>query len=357
MNSVLRAVKRNTSASGLGFAGTTGLVASGLTDIASNLGPFLSWFVVIAALTAAALALLIGRHEKTVSGESEDPPLLRAYCHTFVVLLGSLFGSIVLMTSGLFTDNSQGSNLLAVLHEIQSRVEDVDQRVGEVQEGVQGLGETVMLRDLSGRSGTGKIGEKAMFDVSLANNRLLNGATCRLRLPEEWQDLVKVEDDSCARFTVQLPTSPVLDANGQSRGDIVSIPFELDVVDADGAVIASYSESYPLYNNYGTISIVLDPPGNRFKIDETRKIHVDVGGAELPDAVECEWTLFEPVSIESTSKNGCSGILSTAVDKDSYVYKRLTDEGEIRDEIYVQLNSTADFSMLGNSTLSFAVRL
>jgi hypothetical protein len=101
---------------------------------------------------------------------------------------------------------------------------------------------------------------------------------------------------------------------------------------------------------------VLDPPGNRFQINEERDIRVDVGGAELPDTVECEWTVFEPVSIEPASDNGCVATLSTAVDPDAYVMKRLRDEGEIRDDIYVQLNSAADFSMLGNATLGFVVR-
>jgi len=356
MKSVLRAVIRNTSASGLGFAGTTGLVASGLTDIASSLGPFLSWFVAIAAAAALVLAFLIARHEKRPDKGPSDPPSIRAYCHAMVILLGSLFGSGVLIATGLLTGNSKGSNLFALVNELQSSVEHVEQQVGEVQEGVQGLGESVMLRDKSGRSGTGKIGDKAIFEVSLANNRLMNGARCRLTLPDDWQDLMTVENDSCASFTVQLPTSPVLDASGKSRGDIVAIPFDLDVVDSGGNVIASYSDSYPLYNNYGSIGIVLDPPGNRFQINEEREIRVDIGGAELPDTVECEWTVFEPVTIETVSDNGCVGRLSTAVDPDSYVYKRLVDEGEIRDDIYVQLNSAADFAMLGNSTLGFVVR-
>ena len=356
MKSIFRAVSRNTSAAGLGFAGTGGLVASGLTDIASSLGPFLTWFIVIAAVSAVVLAVLISRHERQASAETKDPASVRAYCHTFVILLGSLFGSAVLLVTGLLTGNSDGSNLLALVNDVKSSVEHVEQQVGEVQEGVQGLGESVMFRDISGRSGTGKIGEKAMFAVSLANNRLTDGATCRLTVPDDWRDLIDVEDDSCSNLTVRLPTSPVLDASGASRGEIVPIPFELEIVGSDGQSIASYSDTYSLYNNYGTIGIVLEPSGNRFQINEEREIRVDVGGAELPDTVECEWTVFEPVSIETTSDNGCVGTLSTAVDADSYVYKRLQSEGQIRDDIYVQLNSAADFKMLGNATLTFVVK-
>ena len=356
MKAIFRAISRNTSAGGLGFAGTTGLVASGLTDIASSLGPFLAWFVVIAAVAALLLAFLIRRHEKQATADSKDPMSIRAYCHTFVILLGSLFGSLVLLATGFLTGNSEGSNLLALLNDVKSSVEQVGQQVGEVREGVEGLGESIMLRDISGRSGTGKIGEKAVFEVSLANNRLIDGASCRLTVPDDWQDLIEVENASCSRLTVRLPTSPVLDPGGASRGEIVAIPFELDVIGSDGQSIASYSDTYPLYNNYGTIGIVLDPSGNRFQINEEREIRVDVGDAELPDTVECEWTVFEPVSIETTSDNGCVGTLSTAVDTDSYIYKRLQDEGQIRDDIYVQLNSAADLKMLGNATLTFIVR-
>lgn len=39
----------------------------------------------------------------------------------------------------------------------------------------------------------------------------------------------------------------------------------------------------------------------------------------------------------------------------AYVLRRLQDEGRIRDEIYVQINSAADFSMLGNATMGFVV--
>ncbi len=134
------------------------------------------------------------------------------------------------------------------------------------------------------------------------------------------------------------------------------VPFELEVL-ADGRdVIASYVSTYPFYNNYRTINIVLDPPGSRFKIDERRTIHVDVGAAELPDSVECEWGVYDPLRFEPSSDNGCVGILSTEVDHDSHVYKRLIEDGEIRDEIYLQINSIADFVMLGNTTFKYAVR-
>jgi hypothetical protein len=44
MNAVIRSVNRHTSSAGMGIAGTTGLVASVLTDVAPALGPFLPWF-------------------------------------------------------------------------------------------------------------------------------------------------------------------------------------------------------------------------------------------------------------------------------------------------------------------------
>jgi hypothetical protein len=356
MNRIFTAVKQNTSASGMGFAGATGLVASGLTDIASSLGPFLPWFCVIAAIATLILAFLIRQHVRAASGQATGSTRLRAYCQSFVVLLGSLFGSGVLLISGLFTENTSGSHLLSILHEIRSGVERVEEQVGEIGEGVQGLGEAVIIRDISGRSGTGMIGDNAIFQVSLANEALMDGAKCRLTLGKEWQQRVSVVDDSCDSFTVRLPSAPLLDASGSSMGDVIPIPFELEVLNSGNEVIASYAQSYPFHNNYRTIRIVLDPPGNRFKINEQRQIKVDVGEADLPDTVECEWTVFEPVSISTSSDNGCAGVLSTEVDPDSYVFKRLLDEGEIRDQIYVQLNTAADFVMLGNATLKFAVR-
>ena len=356
MRSILRAVNRNTSASGMGFAGAAGLVASGLTDIASSLGPFLPWFCLVAGVATLVLAVLIGRYEKQRKIDAEDPSSVRVYCQSFLVLIGSLFGSIVLLISGLFADGSSGSNIISILNELRSGVARVEQKVDVIDEGVQGLGESISLRDISGRSGTGKIGDNAMFEVSLANSRLMDGASCALNVPEEWQDRVAVLDDACDNFAVRLPTSPVLDSSGSSVGDIVSIPFELQVVDKKGNIVASYDDSYPLHNNYRTIDILLDPAGNRLKINEKREIRVDVGNAELPDTVECEWTVFEPLSIRPTSDNGCVGELSTVVDSDAYVYKRLLKEGEIRDEIYVQVNSAADFSMLGNATFKYAIR-
>ena len=172
MGRTLSAVKKHTSASGLGFAGAGGLFASGLTDLASALGPFLSWFVVIASVLTLALGILISRHEKQASNpETAESGRIRFYCHAFVVLLGSLFGSVILLTSGLLTGNTDGSNILAIVTGLRSDVQRVEKKVGEVQEGVQGLGETVNFRDISGRSGTGKIGQTAMFSITLANER------------------------------------------------------------------------------------------------------------------------------------------------------------------------------------------
>jgi hypothetical protein len=54
-------------------------------------------------------------------------------------------------------------------------------------------------------------------------------------------------------------------------------------------------------------------------------VKVLVGEAELTDAVECEWTVFDPVKIEPTSDNGCIAELDTHVDKESYVYRRLLE--------------------------------
>jgi hypothetical protein len=133
------------------------------------------------------------------------------------------------------------------------------------------------------------------------------------------------------------------------------VPFALDVLDSDRRIIASYEETYPFHNNYRTIDLVLDPPGNRFAVDETRRVRVDVGDAELPGGVECEWTLFEPMRFEPTSENCCSGILSTKLDRSSYAYRNLIEQGEVRDEIYVQVNVAADFTMLGNASFKYAV--
>jgi hypothetical protein len=363
MGRLFRAVSRHTSAEGMGFAGAGGLVASGLTDLASVLGPFLTWFVVVASVSTLLLGFVISRHEKRVANSDvAAPSRIRFYCHSFVVLLGSLFGSIVLLASGLVTDNEDGSNILALVsglrddvQRVEERVGEVQDSVGEVQEGVEGLGEAVVFRDITGRSGTGKIGQQAKFAITLANERRMQDVSCELSVQPPWDDHVAVVDDTCDTFTVQLPQAPVLDDSGRSLGDVVAIPFELRVVDSNNDVVSRYANSYPLHNNYGTIDIVLEPPGNRFRVDESRAIRVDVGDAELTDAVECEWTVFDPVKIRTTSANGCIAELDTRVDKDSYVYKRLVEEGRIRDDIYVQINSAADFSMLGNATLTYQI--
>jgi hypothetical protein len=340
----------------MGFAGAAGLVASGLTDIASSMGPFLPWFCFIAAIATLLTALLIHRNEKRRTEERDDSPHTKAYCQSFLVLIGSLFGSIVLLISGMFAEDTSGSNILSLLNGIRGGVERIEEKVDTVSEGVEGLGENISVRDITGRSGTGKIGDDAVFAVALANERMMDGATCRLSLEAEWQNRISVLDDACASFTVKLPSAPLLDANGNSMGDVVPVPFELDVLDARGDKLASYASSYPFHNNYRTINIMLDPPGNRLSLDENRTVRVDVGDAGLPDTVECVWTVFDPVSIRPSSDNGCVAVLSTEVDRDAYVYKRLVDEGEIRDDIYVQINSIADFTMLGNATLRYAVR-
>lgn len=359
MGRILHAVNKHTSAGGLGFAGAGGLVASGLTDIASALGPFLWWFVAIASILAIVLAVAIARNERRLAGaesaESAESPRISLYCHGFVVLLGSLFGSVVLLASGLFTDNTEGSNILAIVKGLRSDVQRVEGKVEQVQEGVEGLGESVVFRDISGRSGTGKLGQTAKFAITLANERRMQGVRCELSVDAPWDKHVDVIDDRCDTFTVQLPKVPVLDDAGRSLGDIVSIPFELRVLDADDEEVSRYANVYPLHNNYGTIQITVDPPGNRFRLDETRTLRVDVGEAELTDAVECEWTAFDPVKIKPTSDNGCVAELDTHVEAGSYVLRRLQDEGRVRDEIYVQINSAADFAMLGNATMGFVV--
>lgn len=339
----------------MGFAGAAGLVASGLTDIASSLGPFLPWFCFVMAASTLSLAVLIRKNELRIAGEGKGSQRQRGYCQIFVVAVGSLFGSVVLMLSGLFVDDGSGSNILSVLNEIRSGVERVEKKVDTVGEGVEGLGESVSILDITGRSGAGKIGDTAVFQISLANERLMDGASCHLQLKGDWVGRISVIDDSCGSFTVKLPSAPLLDANGRSLGDVVPVPFELEVLADDDDVIASYASTYPFHNNYRTIDIVLDPPGNRFKIDQQRKIGVDVGSAELPDSVECEWTVFAPLIIEGTSENGCVGSLATKVDHDSYFYKQLVEEGDMRDEIYVQINSIADFVMLGNATFKYVI--
>ena len=356
MKRLLRTVDKHTSAGGLGFAGAGGLVASGLTDIASAMGPFLTWFVVLASIMAIVLGVAIIRLDRREPEQDPGKPSsLGTYCHVFVVLVGALFGSAVLLASSLFTDNEEGSNILAIVAGLRGDVQRVEEKVTEVQEGVEGLGESIVFRDISGRSGTGKIGQTAKFAITLANERRMEDTTCELEVDAPWNDHVEVIDDTCHNFTVQLPKAPVMDENGRSMGDIVSIPFELKVFDKGGDEISSYANVYPLHNTFGTIEIAIDPPGNRFNIDETRTLRVDVGESELTDAMECEWTAFDPVKITPTSDNGCIAELSTHVDKESYVYKRLQDEGRIRDEIYVQINSAADFTMIGNATMGFVV--
>ncbi len=357
MRQFLRTVNKHTSGSGLGFAGAGGLFASAVTDLLSVLGPLLFWFVILVSILTLLLGIVISLAGRQVSTESTTPSSrMGLYCHTFVVLLGSLFGAAVLLASSLFTDNTDGSNIIALVNNLRADVQRVEEKVDEVQEGVEGIGEAIVFRDISGRSGTGRIGQKAIFAVTLTNERRMQDVRCELAIEPPWSDHVEVINENCDTFTVQLPTAPVLDASGRSLGEIVSIPFQLSVLDADGEVISNYASTYPLHNNYGAINIRVDPPGNRFRIDETRVISVDVGDAMLTDAVECEWTAFDPVKIKPTSTNGCVAELDTHTDKNSYVYRRLQSEGKIRDDIYVQINSAADFTMLGNTTMGYLIQ-
>jgi len=64
---VKQAIHRKTSAGGMGFAGATGLVASGLTDLASLLGPILFWFFILASILAVVLAIVIHAGERATA--------------------------------------------------------------------------------------------------------------------------------------------------------------------------------------------------------------------------------------------------------------------------------------------------
>ena len=151
--------------------------------------------------------------------------------------------------------------------------------------------------------------------------------------------------------------SPLLDDSGNSLGDIVEVPFSVVMKDRRGDRIAAYSGAYPFHNNYRSIRMILVPPGNRLKINERRKAYISVENALIPDMVECSWNNSSnpPINFHPTSDNKCKGWLSTEVEKDSYPYRKLMEEGEARGSVYVQLQSTGDFTMLGIAEVKFAV--
>jgi len=362
MRTVLRAVGRHESTRGMGLFGATGMLASSLTDIASVMGPALPWFCVLAAGALVVAAIQIKRNEAIFENTSVEPRNLPRYCHVFMIAMGSLFGAGMLYICGLFVPDSSNSNIIALLTSIQASVERVETKVDTVNENVRAVGEDVRkigegveLVDISGRSGTGMLGDTATFQVKTANASLLDDAKCVLELDEQWQPLVTVLDDSCDRFTVQLPAAPLLDANGKSMGDVVAIPFRLAAVDAKGKQVVSYENTYPLQNNYRTINVALEPAGNRLKLGERRRARVDVGPAELTDAVECEWNVVEPMSFEPTSTNRCEGWLSTEAEPDSYAARKLREDGEQRDAFYVQINTASDLTMLGITEFKYVL--
>ena len=357
IRTVLQTVNAHTSTAGMGFAGATGLFASGLTDLASALGPRLPWFVLIVVLGLIVLSIIIRNASIRMREGNDAPSRLGMYCNIFLVALGSLFGSGILLATGLFVEQSDDSRILSLLNEIKSGVTRVESKVDTVSEGVEGIGQRMSLRDITGRSGTGMIGDDAIFRVSLANERLMEEATCSLRLDAAWQERVSLVDDSCERFTVKLPDRALLDDNNNTLGDVVQVPFVITMHDRRGKMIAEYSGTYPFHNNYRNIRLVLDPPGNRLGINERRRAHIEVENAVIPDGVECHWgnSTHPPINFQPTSSNRCEGWLSTEVEDGSYAHRKLAEEGEQRGAVYIQLQSAGDFSMLGIKEAKFAV--
>lgn len=359
---VVRAVARHESTAGMGFFGATGIFASSLTDLASVLGPALPVFCVLAAVVVVLATVQIHRREAVYEQTKVEPPGMARYCHVFLVAIGSLFGTGMLVVCGLFVDDSSDSTIIALLTSLQASVERVETKVDQVDdtvravgEDVRGIGKGIDLIDISGRSGTGMIGDTATFKVAMANNSLMTDARCLLQLAEQWRPLVTVLDESCDQFTVQLPTAALLDANGHSLGDVVPIPFQLEVLDESGSLIVSYENTYPFQNQYRTLNVVLEPAGNRLKLNERRRARVDVGPAELSDALECDWNVVAPLSFEPTSANRCEGWLSTEADPNSYPVRKLREDGEMRDTMYVQLNSASDFTMFGITEFRYSL--
>ncbi len=359
------AIERHTSAGGIGLAGATGLVASGLTDIASTLGPLLPWFFALAAIAAIVVSAQIYRGQAQFEKLKSEPDNAKTLCQSLLVLIGALFGSGVLLITSMLSGNSGGSAILAALDDIRSGVErvetqvvEVGEKVDDVGDQVSGIGQTVSVRDITGRSGTGMIGDISTFQISLANEKLMDDANCELAVFGEWRDAVEVLNDDCAQFSVQLPRSAVLDESGRSRGDIISIPFEIKVLGARGEVLGAYSESYPFYNNYRTITLDVDPPGNRFKVNERRRVKVSVDNAELSDGLQCDWALsphLDGLSFEPDSDNYCTGWLSTELEEGSPVLRRLKEENRLRARVSVSIVTSSDFAMLGIMESQFEV--
>lgn len=355
MNALLRTIKKNTSSAGMGFAGTTGLIASGLTDIASSLGPFLPWFFLLVLIAAIVTGVLI--QKEAAAGGGKMSSSLRQYCNLFLVSFGSLFGSGMLLLTGLFVNQTSGSNILSLLHEIRAGVARVEVKVDTINQGVEGIGQALKVQDISGRSGTGMIGDLAVYRVSLVNEKLMENAECRLILDKKWQQRVSVVDSTCEHFTVKLPTSPILDEAGNSMGDIVQIPFELQVLDPHGKKLASYAQAYSFNNKYRHIVLNLEPAGNHLKLNERRKASIQVRDAEIPDNVACQWgaSTIPPITFEPVSENKCKGWLSTEAKEGSYAQRKVMEENEVLGSIYIQLVARGDFTMLGIKEAKFSV--
>jgi len=356
---VRQAIHRKTSAGGMGFAGATGLVASGLTDLASLLGPILFWFFVLASIVAVILAVTIHVGERAAVETGQEPPRLGLYCHSLLALLGALFGSGILLITGLFQGNTDGSQLLALLRDTTESVGRIETKVGEIDTQVEGIGQQVHLRDISGRSGAGMIGDVTTFQISLENQNLMDGASCKLEVAQEWQSRIEIRDDSCEAFQVHLVNSPVLDESGKSAGDVLQVPYTVSLLSEAGDVLGTATGIYAFHNNYRSIELKLEPSGNRLKVNERRRAEVATPGAEIPDGVECEWndSTNPIIKFIPDSANQCVGWLSTEVDDGAYAYKDLAAAGEKRGEVYLQLVTSSDFEMLGIVELKFKVSM
>lgn len=354
---VKQAISRNASAGGIGFAGTTGLVASGLTDLASLLGPILFWFFVIASISTVVLAALISSGERAMQIEGREHPKQGLYCHVLLILLGSLFGSGILLLTGVFQEDSEGSQILALLRDTKQGVERIETKIGEIDTQIEGIGQKVILRDISGRSGTGMIGDTSTFLISLENEKLMKDAACTIEVAADWRDRINILDSRCDKFQVQLVREPALNRAGKSAGGILEIAYDVTIRSSTGEVLGSTSGVYPFNNAYRTIELTMEPQSNRLKVNERRRARVTAPGAVIPDRIECEWgnSTNPVIKFIPESSNKCEGWLSTEVDEDSYAYKELLREGEKRGQVYLQLVTSSDFEMLGITELKFSV--
>jgi hypothetical protein len=360
---IIYALQQHSSAPSIGFAGVSGLVVSAIIDIASAIKPMIPGLLVVSALAVTALGFLIFRGTLSEDAGEQASGRMRLYCQSMLVAVGSGFGALMLIITANIINNDDGSTLMALSDQIASGFQRIEEQVDDVARQVEGVGkqvgsmsDVVRVRDISGLSGTGMIGDAVAFKISLTDSSSMSDRICKLHIDEPWSQQIETIDTACERYTVRLPKTPRLNEDGSFSEAIISIPYKITVQDKDGTMIGSFSEVYIFNNNYRDLQLGLRPPGNRLTLNDKRKLSVQAMGEPIPSGLECDVSVYDGLHYEPTKENKCEGWLLTATDPNDYHYKRIMKEGEIRSSLSVQVISAADFQMIGIKLIDLAIR-